>query len=89
MAAQAENRFRYSCGEYFEDSDRFCAKCGCKRESLHDSPVGQRNQNLQMSMCKKRVMKEVALSKLNFTLVRTTVKALKKVVSLQTDDPKF
>ena len=42
-----------------------------------------------MSMCKKRVMKEVALSKLNFTLVRTTVKALKKVVSLQTDDPKF
>ena len=40
MAAQAENRFRYSCGEYFEDSDRLCAKCGCKRESLHDSTSG-------------------------------------------------
>ena len=42
-----------------------------------------------MSMCKKREMKEVAFSKLNFTLVRTTVKAFKKVVSLQTDEPTF
>ena len=37
MAAQTENRFCYSCGEYLEDSDRFCVKCGCKRKLLNDS----------------------------------------------------
>ena len=42
-----------------------------------------------MSMSEKKVMKEVVSSKLNFNLVRTTVKIFKKVERLHTYDPKF
>ena len=34
MAAQRDYRFPYFCGKDFEDSDRFCVKCGCKRKWL-------------------------------------------------------
>ena len=43
MAAQTENRFYYSCGEYLEESDRFCVKCGSKRKLLDDSTSGTKN----------------------------------------------
>ena len=37
MDAQTKNRFCYPCGEYLEDSDRFCVKCGCKMKLLDGS----------------------------------------------------
>ena len=90
MAAQTENRFCYSCGEYLEESDRFCVKCGCKRKLLDDSTSGtKKSKSLNEYVRKKKVMKEVVFAKLNFNLVRTTIKTFKKTESLQTYDPKF
>ena len=45
MAAQTENRFCYSCGEYLEDSDKFCVKCGYKKTLLDDSTSGTKKSN--------------------------------------------
>ena len=42
MAAQTENRFCYSCGEYLEGSVRFCVKCGCRKKLLDDSTSGKK-----------------------------------------------
>ena len=89
MAAQTENRFCYSCVEYLEDSDRFCVKCGCKRKLLDDSASEIKKSKSLNEYVKEKGNERGGFSKLNFNLVRTTVKTLKKVESLQTYDLKY
>ena len=80
MAAQTEHRFCYFSGQYLEDSDRFCVKRGCKKEI-----IGWFNQwDKEIKIIKWAYVKEKGnergvFSKLNFNLVRATVKTLKKV----------
>ena len=69
MAAQTENHFCYSCGEYLEDSDRCCVKCGCKRKFFDDSASGTKISKSLNEYLKKEVMKEVGFSKLIFNLL--------------------
>ena len=88
MVAQTENHFCYSCGDSLRTATESVWNVAAKGNYWITQPVGQRNQNLEMSMWKKEVIKEVAFSKLNFNLLRTTVKTV-KVASFQTYNPKF
>ena len=89
MATQTENRFCHFYGEYLEDSDRFCVKCGCKRKLLDDSTSGTKKSKSLNEHVKEKGNERGGFSKLNFNLVRTTINIFKKVKSLQTCDPKF
>ena len=74
-----EESFLLLLGEYFEGSRRFCVKCGCKTKSLDDSTSGtKKSKSLNEYVKKKIVMKKVVFSKLNFNLLRKTVKASEK-----------
>ena len=79
MAAQTKNRFCYSCGEYLEDSDRFCAKCGCKMKLLDDSTSGT-NKSKSLN----EYVTEIGNKRGVFFLSKNNSKDLKKVESLQT-----
>ena len=37
MATQKVDRFYHSCGELYDEDDRFCVKCGDKRRSTPNS----------------------------------------------------
>ena len=89
MAAQAENCFCYSCGEYLEDSDRFCVKCCCKRKLLDASNSGTRKSKSLNEYVKEKGNERGGFFKAKFKLGKNNNKDLNKVESLQTYDPKF
>ena len=89
MTVQKEDRFCHSCGDNFQDSDKFRVKRGCKRKSLDDSTSGTKKSKSSNEYMKEKGVEKVAFLKLDFNLVRTTVKTLRKVASLQTYDPKL
>ena len=58
MAVQKEDRFCHSCGDNFQDSDKFRVKRGCKRKSLDDSTSGTKkskssNEYMKEKRCRK------------------------------------
>ena len=78
MAAQTENRFCYSCGEYLEDSDRFCVKCGCKRKLLDDSTSGTKKSKSLNEYVKEKGNERGGFFKAKFQLSKNNNKDLKK-----------
>ena len=78
MAAQTENRFCYSCGEYLEDSDRFCVKCGCKRKLLDDSTSGTKKSKSLNEYVKEKGNERGGFFKAKFQLSKNDNKDLKK-----------
>ena len=78
MAAQTENRFCYSCGEYFEDSGRFCVKCGCKRKSLDDSTSETKKSKFLNEYVKEKGNERGGFFKAKFQLSKNNSKNLKK-----------
>ena len=78
MAAQTENRFCYSCGEYLEDSDRFCVKCGCKRKLLDDSTSGTKKSKSLNEYVKEKGNERGGFFKAKSQLSKNNSKDLKK-----------
>ena len=78
MAAQTENRFCYSCGEYLEDSDRLCVKCGCKRKLLDDSTSGAKKSKSLNEYVKEKGNERGGFFKAKFLLSKNNNKDLKK-----------
>ena len=76
MAAQTENRFCYSCGEYLEDNDRFCVKCGCKRKLLDDSTSGTKKSKSLNEYVKEKCNERGGFFKAKFQLSRNNRKDL-------------
>ena len=78
MAAQTENHFCYSCGEYLENSDRCCMKCGCKRKFLDDSISGTKKSKSLNEYLKERGNERGGFLKANFQLSMNNRNDLKK-----------
>ena len=78
MAAQKEDRFCYSCDESFEDSDRFCVKCGCKRKSLDDSTIATNKSKSLNEYVKEKGNEKGGFFKAKFQLSKNNSKDLKK-----------
>ena len=70
--------FFYSCGEYLEDSDRFCVKCGCKRKLLDDSTSGTKKSKSLNEYVKEKGNERGGFFKAKFQLSKNNSKDLKK-----------
>ena len=77
MAAQTENRFCYSCGEYLEDSGKFCVKCGYKKKLLDDSTSGTKKSKLLNDYVIEKGNGRGGFSKAKFQLSKNNSKDLK------------
>ena len=79
IAAQKEDRFCCSCSEYFEDSDRFCVKCGYKRKSLDESTGGTKKSKSLNDYVKEKVNQRGDFFKGKFQLSKNNSKVLKEI----------
>ena len=78
MADQEEDCYCYSCGENFENSDRFCVKCGRKRKSLDDSTSGTKKSKSLNEYMKEKGKERGCFFKAKFQLTKNNSKNLKK-----------
>ena len=84
-----EGSFLLFSGEYFEDSGRFCMKCGCKTKSLDDSTSGTKKSKSSSEYVKENDNERGGFFKAKFELSKKNSKDLRKVSILKTYYPKF
>ena len=75
--------------EYFEDSRRFCVKCGCKTKSLDDSTSGTKKSKSLNEYVEENSNEKGGFFKVKFQLSKKNSKDLRKVSILKTYYSKF